>query len=101
MNQWVTHHDDRYWSDGYSFKPERWIGDGFGHIKDAFQPFSLGPRRCIGVNLAYLEIRIILAKIVWMYDLELVNRDVDLERDSRLYLLWKTPKVMVRYRPRN
>lgn len=100
VTAWVTHHDERYWHDAGSFKPERWIGDGSGDNKDAFQPFSLGPRSCIGVNLAYLEIRIVLAKMVWMYDWELVNQDVELDRDSRLRLLWKTPKVIVRYHPR-
>lgn len=25
--QWAINHDKRYWSDPYTFAPERWIGD--------------------------------------------------------------------------
>ncbi|KAH7339256.1 cytochrome P450, partial [Pyrenochaeta sp. MPI-SDFR-AT-0127] len=50
-----TQHDPRYWHDPESFRPERWIGGGFGDSKEAFHPFSLGPRVCLGINLAYLE----------------------------------------------
>lgn len=32
--------------------------------RQAFQPFVLGPRNCIGRNLAYAEIRLILAKVL-------------------------------------
>lgn len=32
--------DPRYWVDPDTFRPERWIGQGFGDDKRAFQPFS-------------------------------------------------------------
>lgn len=32
--------DPRYWLNPDSFRPERWIGKGFGDDKRAFQPFS-------------------------------------------------------------
>jgi cytochrome P450 len=32
--------DPRYWVDPDSFRPERWIGQGLGDDKRAFQPFS-------------------------------------------------------------
>ncbi|KAF5009700.1 hypothetical protein FDECE_4109 [Fusarium decemcellulare] len=66
VDHWTTKHDERYWKDAHSFIPERWIGEGFGDVKEASQPFSLGPRACLGINLAYLEMRIILAKMVGM-----------------------------------
>lgn len=99
-DHWTTKHDPRYWYNSDSFLPERWIGYGFGDTKEAFQPFSLGPRACIGINLAYLESRVILAKMAWKYDWELVTKDVDWYRDSRLYLLWKKPDMRVRFHPR-
>ena len=33
-------------------------------------PFSLGPRNCIGKTLAWAEMRVIVARIVWAFDLE-------------------------------
>jgi len=97
---WSTSHDPRYWQDSTSFRPERWVGEGFGDRKEASQPFSSGPRVCIGINLAYLEMRIILAKMAWAYDWELVDKDIDWYRDSRMYLLWKKPDMRVRFHRR-
>ncbi|KAH0432722.1 hypothetical protein CcaCcLH18_06298 [Colletotrichum camelliae] len=99
-DHWTMLHDPRNWADPNSFRPERWVGDGLDDNKTAFQPFSTGPRACIGINLAYLESRVILAKMVWKYDWELVTKEIDWNRDIRLYLLWKKPDLKVRFRSR-
>ncbi|ROW01871.1 hypothetical protein VMCG_05635 [Cytospora schulzeri] len=93
--------DPRYWQDPESFRPERWLGDGLGDDKRAFQPFSTGPRACLGVNLAYLEMRVILAKILFVYDLELVSQEIeDWNRACKSYGLWKKADLLVKFRPR-
>ncbi|KAI4213867.1 MAG: hypothetical protein LQ351_003562 [Letrouitia transgressa] len=60
-----------------AFKPERWLSEegqqdaSFPKQKEtatSFAPFSLGPRNCIGRNLAYLEMRLIMAKLLWSFD---------------------------------
>lgn len=82
-----------------SFIPERWLeGSGYHDLKEASKPFELGPRVCLGINLAYLEMRIILAKLVWGFEFDLM-KDVDWEEETRLYLLWKKPELKVRFRP--
>ncbi|ORY61754.1 cytochrome P450 [Pseudomassariella vexata] len=95
-------YDTRYWHNPESFRPERWIGEGLGDEKKASQPFSMGPRACLGINLAYLEMRLILAKIVFSYDLELVSREIeDWNQACQLWLLWKKPELLVKFHPRN
>lgn len=67
---YVLAHSPKYWFKPDEFCPERWLGSddieydpAFANDnKDAFKPFSQGPRVCIGINLAYMELRIILAK---------------------------------------
>lgn len=58
-----------------AFAPERWLDDGPAEFKNdnkaAFQPFSVGTRNCIGRNLAYAEMNLILAKVLWQFDLDL------------------------------
>lgn len=97
VDHWTTNHDPHYWKDPQCFIPERWIDEGFGDVKEASQPFSLGPRACLGINLAYLELRIILAKMVFHYDWELINKDLKFFEDAKLFVLWKKPKVVVRF----
>lgn len=92
--------DARYWKDPESFIPERWIGEGLGDNKDAFQPFSTGPRACLGINLAYLEMRITLAKVICSFDMELVAPDVeDWNRACKVFGMWQKPPLMINFRP--
>jgi cytochrome P450 len=51
-------------------------------------------------SLAWIELNTVLAKLLWKYDLELVNQDMDWQRDSRMHTLWKKPELMVRVRAR-
>ena len=48
--QWAINHDPSYWKDPWDFRPERFLGDvRYANDQlDAMQPFSTGPRNCIG-----------------------------------------------------
>jgi cytochrome P450 len=100
VDMWSSLHNPKYWKDPDSFRPERWLGEGFGDNKAAFNPFLLGPRACLGINLAYLEMRIILALLVFTYDWEMANPDLDFWKDARATLFWVKPAVMVRFHSR-
>ncbi|KAF9890508.1 hypothetical protein FE257_005913 [Aspergillus nanangensis] len=56
-----------------SFIPERFMGDPEYKLdnRSALQPFSVGPRNCLGRNLAYAEMRLILARMIWNFDMEI------------------------------
>ncbi|KAI1121880.1 benzoate 4-monooxygenase cytochrome P450 [Nemania abortiva] len=81
--------------DPWSFKPERWIQQDKRDILDCSQPFSLGSRACLGRSLAWSEMRLILAKLIWVYDLELVNTRLDWHGDSEMHTMWKKPDLIV------
>jgi cytochrome P450 len=38
--------------------------------REASQPFSYGPRNCVGRNLAYAEIKLVIARLRWEFDIE-------------------------------
>lgn len=46
-------------------------------------------------SLGWMEFRTTLAKVIWTFDLELVNRDLDWHRDSRMHSLWVKPNLLV------
>ncbi|OTA68015.1 benzoate 4-monooxygenase cytochrome P450 [Hypoxylon sp. EC38] len=86
--------------DPWLFNPERWMQPSKEDDLECSQPFSLGTRSCMGRNLAWLDLRTILAKLVWVYDLELVSTSLDWHRESRMHTLWRKPDLMVRAKNR-
>ncbi|KAM0424518.1 hypothetical protein ACHAPT_010233 [Fusarium lateritium] len=101
VDVYVLGHDGRYFPEPDEFRPERWIGDDTGNERDASRPFSFGPRACLGINLAYLEARIILAHMVYIYDWELISKDLEWFKEVRLWTLWTKPELYVRFHPRD
>ncbi|KAG8158307.1 hypothetical protein KVR01_012068 [Diaporthe batatas] len=95
-------YDTRYWEEPESFRPERWLGAGLEHDnKMAHHPFSEGTRSCIGKNLAYLELRILLASLVFHFDWELVSTDIeDWNSACQCFALWTMPELLVKLHPR-
>lgn len=63
----------------FTFRPERWIvaedkndgssAESVAAARNAFCTFSAGSRGCVGKNLAWLEMRIVIAKTLWMFEL--------------------------------
>ena len=53
-----------------SFRPERWMAPEPPMPKNAYRPFELGPRGCIGQELAQMESKLILALTLREFDLE-------------------------------
>ena len=73
------HHNPQYFLDPFAYKPERWIVGSSPEVnaesvelaQSGFFPFSFGPRGCIGKNLAYMELRSVIARTVWLYEMRL------------------------------
>ncbi|KAH8824010.1 cytochrome P450 [Flagelloscypha sp. PMI_526] len=68
----MLNHDATIWGGEVEmFRPERWLEAESREKTErerAFQPFSLGPRACIGRNLAMLEMGIIMGNLLHRYD---------------------------------
>lgn len=68
---YVMHRDPDAWPDPEKFDPERFRGPA-KDTRHAFQylPFGAGPRRCIGMRFALIEIKVVLVKILMKYKFE-------------------------------
>ncbi|EMF14032.1 cytochrome P450 [Sphaerulina musiva SO2202] len=97
---WTLTHSEEYFADPMAFKPERWLDPMSTDVKEASQPFSMGPRGCLGQNFAYMEINLIMAKMFWKYDLELVDKELDWDKQSQLHVMWWKPELRVRFKER-
>ncbi|KAK3203030.1 hypothetical protein GRF29_154g1517365 [Pseudopithomyces chartarum] len=93
-------HDEKYFKDPENFVPERWLDGEEGvireDVKEASQPFSLGYRACIGRSFAFMQMASIMAKLLFVYDIELVNKDLDFEAESHCHIMWWKAPVWVR-----
>ncbi|TID03863.1 Isotrichodermin C-15 hydroxylase [Colletotrichum higginsianum] len=103
---WSITRRHEYFFDPEAFHPERWLPPSHKYydplfcndLKEASQPFSLGPRVCLGINLAYVELKLLLARLVWEYKWHLVNEgSFDWDKDRKFQALWVLPQVRVRY----
>ena len=45
--------------------------------------------------MAYAEMRLILAHVVWKFDFELVDNSDDWFKTQKTYLAWEKPPLMV------
>lgn len=65
ISQWVIHHLPDVWGDPEVFRPERWTPEFRQSLpRGAYFPFGAGPRICIGMPLAEMEARLLLATIL-------------------------------------
>jgi cytochrome P450 len=81
---WSVFQDEKHFSSPSTFAPERWLdADNKNdkvksayptHNTKAFYPFSLGPHGCLGQNLAWLEMRLLLALLLFRFDFELASK---------------------------
>ncbi|KAK5997497.1 Cytochrome P450 monooxygenase aclL [Cladobotryum mycophilum] len=97
----ATFWDEKNFSDPLGFHPERFLGDEnfANHNTDAFQPFNVGPRRCIGQAFAYGESRLALAKLIFSFDMKLASENKDWINSQKAYLTWDKPPLNVFLRP--
>ena len=73
LSSYVLHRHPTFWEDPERFAPERFRPErAAGRPRFAYFPFGGGPRRCIGQNLAMLEMLVILAMVAQTYELRLV-----------------------------
>ncbi|KAM0562878.1 hypothetical protein ACHAPJ_001718 [Fusarium lateritium] len=76
---YCLHHNPEFYPEPSKFRPERWIVDekdesgvsaeSVSLAQSTFMPFSAGPRGCVGKNLAYLEMSLVLARVIYNFEI--------------------------------
>ncbi|PID85551.1 MAG: hypothetical protein CSA11_00600 [Chloroflexi bacterium] len=75
---YLSHRDERYWEEPEKFCPYRFDKNQMRAGKRpplTYVPFGGGPRNCIGAAFAQVESKVVLARILQCFDLELLNGD--------------------------
>ncbi|XXG87602.1 hypothetical protein AAC387_Pa11g2249 [Persea americana] len=65
--------------DCLDFKPERWISENgmftFDH-RDKFMVFNVGPRSCIGKNISFTQMKVVVAALLYNFQLQVLKDQV-------------------------
>ncbi len=73
LSPWHLHRHDRIWPNPDGFDPTRWGTDqGRTCARDAYMPFSSGPRVCTGAGFAMVEGALLLTLLLRAYRFETV-----------------------------
>ncbi|CAG8266142.1 unnamed protein product [Penicillium salamii] len=97
VHHWAIYRRDDYFKDPNTFHPERFLGDDFfaDDRREVLQPFHVGPRNCLGRNLAYSEMRLILALIIFNFDITIEDEARDWI-NQRNFIMWEKGPLKVR-----
>lgn len=124
---YVLHHDETAYPDSFSFRPERWIPhektreletteqmkthlpnvsvlqdpEQVKRAREAFCAFSLGSRGCPGKALAYMELCLALARILWTFNIRRADDEIQKSVRSEEYarkhgLEWREDEYQLR-----
>ena len=86
LSPYLLHRHPEFWSDPEAFQPERFAGvDAAERHKFAYIPFAVGPRHCIGENIAMFEMLVHMHAMTRRFRLKRANDDpIELEAQINL-----------------
>ncbi|KAL2272037.1 hypothetical protein VTJ83DRAFT_1408 [Remersonia thermophila] len=111
---YAMNHSSRHWRDPFAFRPERWLSkvdstagevregshaEAYGDRLEVMQVFNVGPRNCLGRNLAYAEMRLILARLVYDFDWRLADESRDWMDKAKGFTTWVRDPLYVYLTP--
>ncbi|KAF2184814.1 cytochrome P450 [Zopfia rhizophila CBS 207.26] len=105
VSSWCAQHNPANFRNPDEFIPERWFDPAYASDhKLASRPFSLGPRGCIGKNLAYMEMRLAFSRLFWLYDMTTTDGAPDWNTEGQMknmkaYSTWVKPELNVKVTP--
>ena len=77
MQAYTCHRDSAVYPEPDEFRPERWLKET-PDMRKFYIPFGAeGPRKCIGIWVAYMELRVILASLFYRFDLSFAHDVTD------------------------
>ncbi|KXN74273.1 cytochrome P450 [Conidiobolus coronatus NRRL 28638] len=94
------HLSEKNFKDSESFIPERWVDPDAEKLKDMLFIFGLGPRGCVGKNLAWLEMYISLANVIRQFDFSMPE-STQLTGFDLFVLKGKEEKLLLNATPRS
>jgi cytochrome P450 len=72
ISSYISHRHPDFWDNPEGFDPDRWLPErSEGRRKDAWFPFSGGPRQCIGGYFGLIEMHIVMSMVLQRFEVDL------------------------------
>lgn len=95
---YLIHHNNRLWPDPDRVNPDRWLDAGWRCPRNAYVPFSAGPRVCLGTQLGMLHLVLATSRIAQRFDVQ--SPGANECRRSFRGVLGPDEELRVTFRPR-
>lgn len=92
ISPWQMHRDPRHWRNPDEFRLDR------AYTSKAYIPFGAGPRACVGMGVALLELQLIALEIASAYTLS--NAVIPAAGKPRASLTLLPPPISIHFQPR-
>ncbi|KAF7920591.1 uncharacterized protein EAE97_011484 [Botrytis byssoidea] len=100
VRSYAMSRSEKYFSCPNEFHPERWLPTGIrpyefenDHLSVS-QPFSIGHSNCICKSLAWAEIRLVIARLLWAFDVAETGKRLDWTKLKTLMIIQKEPIML-------
>jgi cytochrome P450 len=95
ISPYMLHRHPEFWSEPEVFRPERFAGaDAEERHRFAYIPFAVGPRHCIGENIAMFEMLVHMHTMVRRFRLRRAT-DVPIELEAQINLRPRSNLMMM------
>ena len=98
----AVHMSEIYWDKPEEFRPERFFPENKDKIIPySYLPFGDGPRNCVGMRFAVLEVKVALANLVRNYNFDLPEGTPDKFTFQRALSILKAEPFPIIFKKRN
>ncbi|THV46320.1 hypothetical protein BGAL_0395g00010 [Botrytis galanthina] len=104
---WSLFHSSSNFASPDEFIPERWLDNSGNRTsmnkqadsENVFYPFSLGAHNCIGQPLAWMEMRLILSRLIWNFHIQVPSGEkLQNWTDQKIFWTWDKVPLNVQLR---
>ncbi|KAL5119058.1 hypothetical protein ACEQ8H_002982 [Pleosporales sp. CAS-2024a] len=99
---YAIHHKEEIYADPFNYNPERWMVEKDGgnqQVTDmyaAYNPFSVGPRSCMGKGVALVEMMATFAVVLFRMDFKMADTDTAGGKPGSAYGRHRTNEYQLR-----
>jgi cytochrome P450 len=101
VNQFAAFRSPSNFAEPDRFDPDRFTTPKEGDNMAILQPFGVGRQQCLGMRLAWVELRFVLARLLYTFDMEAVDVNaIPSWAEQKTFIFWEKEALLVTLKAR-